>query len=177
MPRLNRGMVQIYTGNGKGKTTAALGLAFRAAGHGYRSKIIQFMKGQIRYGELKSAKRFKGLIEIVQCGRAEFVDKKNPARIDIEMAQKALQLAKREMKKGEVDLLILDEICCALDYKLVKLSQVLELLKLKPEKMEMVLTGRYAPKSLCKKADLVTEMREVKHYWRKRVSGRKGIEF
>jgi len=177
MAELKKGMVQIYTGTGKGKTTAALGLAFRAAGHGYKTKIIQLMKGRINYGELRAARKFKGLIEIVQCGRKEFVDKKHPAKIDLELAQKAIRLAQQELQKAEVDLLILDEIICALDYHLVRLSQVLELIRKKPAQMELILTGRAAPKSLCSVADLVTEMKEKKHYWQKGIKGRKGIEF
>ena len=177
MKKLKKGLIQIYTGTGKGKTTAALGLAFRAAGHGFRAKIIQFMKGNIAYGELKAAKKIGPRLRIVQCGRPEFVDKKHPAKIDIALAQKALKLAQKELEKNSVDLLILDEICCALDFKLVSLKQVLELLKRKPAQMELILTGRCAPKSLMAKADLVTEMREVKHYWKKGVWGRKGIEF
>jgi len=177
MAKLKKGLVQIYTGAGKGKTTAALGLAFRAAGHGYKTKVIQFMKGQIKYGELKAAKKLGPLLQIVQCGRPDFVDKKHPAKIDVELAQKALKLARKELEKDQVDLLILDEICCALDFKLVKLEQVKQLIAAKPPQMELVLTGRCAPKSLCAAADLVTEMKEVKHYWQKGVGGRKGIEF
>jgi len=177
MPRLKKGLVQVYTGDGKGKTTSALGLAFRSAGHRYKTKIIQFMKGQIKYGELKSAKKFKGLIEIVQCGRKEFVDRKNPAKIDIDLAQKAIKLAKQELRKNEIDILVLDEINCALAFGLVKREQILELIRTKPKNMELVLTGRYAPKWLIEIADLVTEMRCIKHYWEKGVKGRKGIEF
>jgi len=177
MPELKKGLVQIYTGDGKGKTTAALGLAFRAAGHGYKTKVIQFMKGQINYGELKAAKKFKGLIEVVQAGRKEFVSRKNPAKIDVALAQKAIKLAQAEIKKGKVDILVLDEINCALDFKLIRLEQVKSLIRKKPEKMELILTGRRAPKELVKLADLVTEMKELKHYWRKGVWGRKGIEF
>ena len=174
---MKKGLVQIYTGDGKGKTTAALGLAFRAAGHGYQTKVIQFMKGQINYGELNSAKKFKGLIEIVQAGRKDFVSKKHPEKIDIELAQKAIKLAEAEIKKGKVDILVLDEINCALDFKLITLKQVKDLVTKKPGKMELILTGRRAHKELIKLADLVTEMKPVKHYWQKGVYGRKGIEF
>jgi cob(I)alamin adenosyltransferase len=177
MPKMKKGLVQIYTGDGKGKTTAALGLAFRAAGHGYQTKFIQFMKGQIKYGELKAAKKFKGLIEIVQAGRKDFVSKKNPARIDIDLAQKAIKLAEAEIKKGKVDILVLDEINCALDFKLVTLKQVKDLVRAKPENMELILTGRRAHRELIRLADLVTEMRPVKHYWDKGVYSRKGVEF
>ncbi len=177
MPKLKKGLVQIYTGTGKGKTTAALGLAFRAAGHGYKTKIIQFMKGRINYGELRAAGKFPSLIRIVQSGRPDFVDRRNPAEIDIALAQKAIGLAEKELEKNRVDILVLDEIICALDFKLVSLKQVKGLIRQKPASMELVLTGRSAPKSLYPLADLVTEMKEVKHYWKKKVMGRKGIEF
>ena len=177
MPKLKKGLIQIYTGDGKGKTTSALGLAFRAWGHGYKTKIIQFMKGQINYGELKASKLTGGMIEIVQCGRAEFVDRENPDPVDIELAQKALKLAEEELKKNEVDILVLDEINCAIDFGLISLEQVLELVKKKPENMELILTGRWAKPELVEIADLVTEMRPIKHYWEKGVKGREGIEF
>ena len=177
MPKLKKGLVQVYTGNGKGKTTAALGLAFRAAGHGYKTKIIQFMKGQINYGELKAAKRFKGLITIVQAGRKEFVSKKRPAKIDIDLAQKAIRLAQKEMVKAGVDILVLDEINCAIDFGLVSLDQALELVRLKPQSMELVLTGCWARPEIIKLADLVSEVRAVKHPWEKGIKARKGIEF
>jgi cob(I)alamin adenosyltransferase len=174
---MKQGLVQVYTGDGKGKTTASLGLAFRAAGHGYKTRIIQFMKGQIKYGELKAAKLLPGLVEVVQAGRKEFVSRENPAPVDVRMAQAAIGLAKAELEKDQVDILVLDEINCALDYKLVTLEQVLGLIKAKPPKMELVLTGRNAHPKVKAAADLVTEMKLVKHYWQKGVAGRKGIEF
>jgi len=177
MPKLKKGLVQIYTGGGKGKTTAALGLAFRAAGHGCKTTIIQFMKGQINYGELKAAKKFKGLIKIIQAGRKDFVSKKNPAKIDVALAQKAIALAKKEIEKAEADILVLDEINCALDFGLIGLDQVLELIRKKPKKMELILTGCWADKRLIKLADLVTEMKPIKHYYAKGVKARKGMEF
>ncbi len=177
MARLKDGYVHIYTGNGKGKTTAALGLAFRAAGHGFRTHIIQFMKGQIGYGELKAAKMIGGgLIKITQGGRASFVSKEKPAPQDVRLAVKALELAKKEVERGEVDVLVLDEVNCALDFKLIPLDEVLSLIKAKPRGMELVLTGRSAPRALVRAADLVTDMREIKHYWKSGVKGRKGIE-
>jgi len=177
MSKLKKGFVQIYTGNGKGKTSAALGLAFRAAGHNLKTTIIQFMKGKINYGELNSARKFPGLIRIIQCGRAEFVDRKNPSPVDINFAQKAIRLAEEELKKKQADILVLDEICCALDYNLISFNQIKKLIKNKPAQMELILTGRCKNKNLYKYADLVTEMKEVKHYWKNKVSGRKGIEF
>jgi cob(I)alamin adenosyltransferase len=177
MPKLKKGLVQVYTGNGKGKTTAALGLAFRAAGHGYKTKIIQFMKGQINYGELKAAKKFKGLITIVQAGRKEFVSKKNPANIDIKLAQHAIALAKKELEKAAVDILVLDEINCAIDFELISLDQAISLIRMKPQSMELVLTGCWARPEIIKLADLVSEVRAIKHPWEKGIKARKGIEF
>jgi len=177
MSKIKKGLVQVYTGLGKGKTTAALGMAFRASGHGYKTKIIQFMKGQINYGELNAAKKTRGLVTIVQAGRKEFVDRKRPAKVDIALAQKALELAQKEIAARKVDILVLDEINCALEFGLVSLDQVLGLLKKKPRDLELVLTGCWAHPEVIKRADLVTEMKPIKHPWEKGISARKGIEF
>lgn len=176
MAELERGYVQVYTGDGKGKTTAALGLCLRAAGHGLKSRLIQFMKGQINYGELEAVKKLDGLVVITQGGRASFVSKEDPDPEDVRLAQEALALAEKMVAAGETDLLVLDEINVALDFKLVPLEPVLDLIKKKPEKMELILTGRNAPPEIIEAADLVTEMRELKHYWKSGVNGRKGIE-
>ncbi|HTY08418.1 MAG TPA: cob(I)yrinic acid a,c-diamide adenosyltransferase [Candidatus Edwardsbacteria bacterium] len=169
------GQIQVYTGNGKGKTTAALGLALRAAGQGKKVRIVQFMKGKTNYGELRSAK--KAGITIRQFGRPDFVDKKNPDPLDFRGAQQGLAFAYGIMKSGRCDLLVLDELNVALDFKLVGLKQVLTLIAKKPAGLELVITGRYAPRALLRRADLVTEMREVKHYYSKGVMARKGIEY
>jgi len=174
--RFKKGLIQVYTGNGKGKTTAALGLCFRAAGHGYRSYVIQFMKGQIVYGELNSAKMTNGLISIEQMGRPDFVSKENPERIDIEMAQEALRLAEKVIKSNEYDIVVLDEVNVAADFKLIDIDEVLRILREKPENVEVVLTGRYAPQEFLDIADLVSEMREVKHYYTRGIDARDGIE-
>jgi len=176
MERLEKGYIQVYTGGGKGKTTAALGLCLRAAGHGLRSHVIQFMKGQIDYGELSAIKRFEGLITITQGGRASFVDKDNPDPEDVRLAREALSLAGEIIKKAEVDILVLDELNVALDFGLVRLEDVLALIGEKPEKMELILTGRNAPEAIVETSDLVTEMREIKHYWKDGIKGRVGIE-
>ena len=177
MKKLKRGYIQVYTGDGKGKTTAALGLAFRAVGHGMRVFIIQFMKGSIFYGELKTAEMLSPYVTIVQMGREEFVDRNNPDPEDIRLAQEGLELAKEIMRKNQHDILILDELNVALDFGLVSLEQVLELLDNKPEDMELVLTGRYAHPEVVKRADLVTEMIEIRHYYaEKGVDARDGIE-
>jgi cob(I)alamin adenosyltransferase len=170
------GYLHVYTGDGKGKTTAALGLGMRAAGHGLKVMMVQFMKGQINYGELESAKRIPGF-EIRQFGRAEFVDRKNPAKVDVELAQKGLKLAKSVLAERSVDLLILDELNTAVDWGLIPLSEVVKMLCARPDSMEIVVTGRYAAKQIIELADLVTEMREVKHPFKKGILGREGIEF
>ncbi|MCX7943600.1 MAG: cob(I)yrinic acid a,c-diamide adenosyltransferase [Deltaproteobacteria bacterium] len=175
-PRLDRGLIHVYTGSGKGKTTAALGVCFRAAGHGYRSYIIQFMKGQIVYGELNAARFTNGLITIEQMGRPDFVSKENPEKIDIEMAQSALQLAERVIKSEEYDIVVLDEVNVAADFKLIDKSDVVRILKEKPQSVEVILTGRYAPQEFLDIADLVSEVREVKHYYSKGIEARDGID-
>ena len=172
---ISPGLVHVYTGNGKGKTTAALGLALRAAGQGLRVCMVQFMKGKTNYGELRAAKKV-GIV-IRQFGRPDFVDKRNPDPRDISGAQQALSFAYGIMKSKGCDLLILDELNVALDFKLVGLKQVLTLLAEKPEGLELVIMGRYAPRALLRRADLVTEMKEVKHYYAKGVVARKGIEY
>ncbi len=176
MKKARQGLVQVYTGNGKGKTTAALGLAFRASGHGLKTYIIQFMKGEIYYGELGAAEKLSETITIKQMGRPDFVDKKNPARVDIEMAEEALKLARELITGGKYDLVILDEINVALDFGLIKLDDVLEIIDKKPPEVELILTGRYAPKEIIERADLVTEMVEVKHPYNAGIEARVGIE-
>ncbi len=173
----DRGYVHVYTGDGKGKTTAALGLALRAAGHGRRVLIIQFMKGRINYGELRGAKRLRPYITIVQSGRAEFVRKGNPDPRDVALARSGIELAERSLRRGQYDLVVLDEINVALEYGLVSLGQVMRILRERPRGLELVLTGRGAHPAVMKAAHLVTEMREIKHYFRSGVMARKGIEW
>ena len=169
-------MVHVYTGAGKGKTTAALGLTMRALGHGLKVYIIQFMKGNIRYGEVEMARQLSPDLVIKQMGRETFVDRNNPDRTDIELAQKGLRLAKKVIGGGKYDLVVLDEINVAVDYGLVSLAVLLDLLDSKPDHVELVLTGRDAKGELIERADLVTEMVEVKHYYRNGIPSRKGIE-
>ncbi len=172
---LKKGYVQIYTGNGKGKTTAALGLAMRAAGNEMRVFIGQFMKGQ-DYGELKAAARLEPFLTIEQFGQPTFVHVDKATEEDIRLAQEGLARCREAMKSGRYDIVILDEVNVAIFFKLVTTEQLLELLKEKPEQVELVLTGRYAPRELIEKADLVTEMQEIKHYYAQGVVARKGIE-
>jgi cob(I)alamin adenosyltransferase len=176
MNRLSKGYVQIYTGNGKGKTTAALGQALRAAGSGLKSFIVQFMKN-CPYGEIHSLRFLSDWITIEQYGNDRFVlDKKLPADNDIKVAQNALQQSQKVMASGKYDILILDEICIALYYNLVNLEQIIHLLLDKPKHIEIILTGRYCQKELLEKDNLVTEMKEIKHYYQKGILPRNGIE-
>ena len=174
--KLDRGCVQVYTGDGKGKTTAALGQAFRAVGHNLNVFMILFMKGNEEYGELECARRLAPFIKIREMGRETPVCKENPEAIDIQWAKDGLQLASSVLAKGEVDLLILDEINVAIDYHLIAAQEVLELLNQKPDHMEVILTGRNAHADIVAMADLVSEMKSVKHYSDSGVEPRVGIE-
>ncbi|MBI5575685.1 MAG: cob(I)yrinic acid a,c-diamide adenosyltransferase [Deltaproteobacteria bacterium] len=173
---MGRGYIQVYTGKGKGKTTAALGLAVRASGHGLRTVIIQFMKGWIDYGELKGVRMLDPYVEIHQAGRDTFVNRNNPDPEDIRLAMEGWDLAKRLIRDGKWDIVVLDEINCAMDFGLIPVEEVLAAMKGKPEGMELILTGRGAPEAVIEAADLVTEMREVKHYYDKGVDARVGVE-
>ena len=174
--RLSQGLVQVYTGDGKGKSTAALGLCFRAAGHGFKSYIIQFMKGQIVYGELEAVKKMEPIITIVQMGRPEFVNKKDPDPVDVGMAREAFAHARQIVAAGDHDIVVLDEVNVAMDFGLVSVDEVLDLIRTKPPFVELVLTGRFCPEKVIEAADLVTEMKLVKHYYDHGVGSRNGIE-
>ncbi len=173
---IGKGYIQVYTGNGKGKTTASLGLAVRAAGHGLRTVIIQFMKGWIDYGELKGVKMLSPFVEIHQAGRDTFVNREKPDPEDIRLAQEGWELAKQTILGGKADIVVLDEINCAVDFGLLPLPEILDILRKKPDGMEIVLTGRGASEEIIAAADLVTEMTEVKHYYGKGIDARVGIE-
>jgi cob(I)alamin adenosyltransferase len=173
---IGKGYVQVYTGNCKGKTTAALGLAFRAMGRGLKTYIGQFMKGQF-YGELKSAELCQPYITIEQFGKPGFTHVKDPPQEDdIHMARQGLAKAVKAMLSGEYNIVVLDEIVTSHFFKLITLEETLEVISSKPDGVELVLTGRYAPPELIEAADLVTEMAEVKHYYQKKVLAREGIE-
>jgi cob(I)alamin adenosyltransferase len=173
---MEKGYIEVYTGNGKGKTTAALGLAFRAAGHGLKVLVIQFTKGQRDYGELRAAQRLAPYLTIVQMGRDTFVSKDHPDPVDFQLAQKGLTAAREAVESKTYDIVILDEINVAIDYGLVALSDLLNLLDHKPDEVEIILTGRNAKPEVLERAHLVTEMVEIKHYYTKGVPARKGIE-
>lgn len=174
---MEKGLIQVYTGNGKGKTTASLGLALRAVGHGLKVLIVQFMKSNAEYGEWKSARKLSPSLSIKPVGRPNFVSDSHPEPIDFQYAQEGFLFAKKAVESGEFDIVILDEINLAIDYGLVSLSDALKLIDSKPESMELILTGRNARPEIMEKADLVTEMVERKHYYPKGIKARKGIEF
>lgn len=167
---------QIYTGDGKGKTTAALGLALRAAGHGLRIYIGQFMKGR-RCGELKACTLLAPLIVLEQYGRKHFMERDAaPEERDLQAAKRGLEKAKEALFSGKYDIIILDEIISAHSFNLITVQELIELSRMRPADTELVFTGRGAPQELIEKADLVTEMKEIKHYYHKGIKARRGIE-
>lgn len=173
---LNQGLIQVYTGNAKGKSTAAFGLAVRAAGHGLKVHIVQFMKTG-DYGENKALARLAPEIEVRAFGRKGFVHRGGAGPQDYELARQALDYAREIMLSGRADILILDEINNALYFGLLPLHVVLEFLQAKPPQVELVLTGRNAPPEIIELADLVTEMVEVKHPYQQGIGSRAGIEY
>ena len=174
---LERGYVQLYTGNGKGKTTAALGLAMRAAGAGLKSIILQFMKGQ-QYGELDAATRFDGLITIEQYGSDRFCTPDSGNREEhYRRSREGIARSRAVLCNEAIPIVILDEIVTACLYKLVTLDEILDLIKIKPPDRELILTGRGAPPELIEACDLVTEMKEIKHYYMRGIEARRGIEY
>jgi cob(I)alamin adenosyltransferase len=172
---LKKGFIHVYTGNGKGKTTAAIGLGVRAVGDGLKVCMVQFMKGR-RYSEIDALSHLPHFT-VTQFGRDEFVSKEKPEQIDVDLAQKGLIHAKEIIKKAAYDVVILDEINVAVDYHLISVKDVLALLDEKPEKMELILTGRYASPEIIKRADLVSEILEIKHPYQKGITSRKGIDW
>ena len=172
----SRGIIMVITGDGKGKTTAALGQALRALGHGQKVFMIQFMKGR-KYGEVLAAEKCLPGFTIRLCGLDSFVMRDNPAQVDIELACAGLKLAREAISSGEYDMVILDEINVALDFKLVSLDEVLEMLRNKPQQVTVVLTGRYAPHQIIDLADTVSEVKEIKHHYSKGVKEKAGMEF
>lgn len=170
-----KGYIQVYTGNGKGKTTASFGLALRAIGAGKKVFIAQFVKGQI-YSEIRAIKKYCPDITIKQYGLECFIVNE-PQQKDIDIARKGLEEVSDIIISGMYDIIILDEANIALYYKLFSTREFINILKEKPERMEIIITGRYAPPELIEFADLVTEMKEIKHYYTDGVEAREGIEF
>ncbi|HUL38895.1 MAG TPA: cob(I)yrinic acid a,c-diamide adenosyltransferase [Methanomassiliicoccales archaeon] len=175
MAKEGLGLVHVYTGDGKGKTTAALGLAMRASGNGLKVLMIQFMKTPDAYAEQWAHKSLPGL-EIRPMGLDCLIDKEEPRPEDIEKAQEGLRQAMEAMASGEWDMVILDEVNVAVRWGLVKEGQVLDAVRGRAKGVEVVLTGRYAPAAFIEEADLVTEMRNLKHYYDRGVLARDGIE-
>ncbi|MDZ7671858.1 MAG: cob(I)yrinic acid a,c-diamide adenosyltransferase [Halanaerobiales bacterium] len=170
---MSKGFVQVYTGNGKGKTTAALGLALRAVCAGKKVYMGQFVKS-MKYNEAKAEKYLPGF-KIEQYGQGCFIDRE-PSEDDIRAAEKGLEKINQLLKEGKYDIVILDEINIAVYYNLLSPSRVVEVIDNKKEDTEIVLTGRYAHDMIIKRADLVTEMKEIKHYFNKGIKARDGIE-
>ncbi len=169
-----KGHIQVYTGNGKGKTTAALGLAVRAAGAGLRVYIAQFVKG-MKYSEHETLSKLSDSITVKQYGRRCFVFE-DPEEKDIQAAQEGLKELKRIMGAGKYQVIILDEANIATHFNLLSVEDLLDFMRAKPEDVELVITGRMADPRIIEEADLVTEMKEIKHYYHKGIQARNGIE-
>ncbi|MCR4429043.1 MAG: cob(I)yrinic acid a,c-diamide adenosyltransferase [Caldiserica bacterium] len=175
-PETGKGLTIVITGDGKGKTTAALGMALRSAGHGMKSLMIQFIKDQ-EAGEHLAIKFLSPYLEIIRCGRGFVRKEKGDLKIHKEAAVRGLNLAQEKMESGNYDLIILDEIFPALTLGLISLEEILSLIARKPERTHLILTGRGAPKEVIDLADTVSEIREIKHAFRKGIPAKKGIEF
>lgn len=172
----DQGLVEIFTGDGKGKTSAALGVALRALGHNLRVHIIFFMKGNYPYSERQILARLPN-ISFNSFGQNYFVDPNNVKPEEKEQAKKGLDKAHEVIHSGNYDVVILDEINVAVGWKLLEISEVLQLIKNKPKSLELILTGRYADPRLIEVADLVTEMVRVKHPYDRGIKARRGIDY
>jgi cob(I)alamin adenosyltransferase len=173
------GLLVVYTGKGKGKTTAALGIVLRSVGHGYKVGMIQFIKGEWYYGELSSSKRLEPEFEMIAAGRGfvGIVDDDHPIEDHQRAAQEAVALANERLSSGLYDVMILDEINYAIKLNLISVQNVLDIIKKKPKKTTLVLTGNYAPAEIIAVADLVTEMKEIKHPYQLGFKAKKGIDY
>jgi cob(I)alamin adenosyltransferase len=174
-----RGLVIVYTGKGKGKTTSALGIVLRAVGHGYKVGMIQFIKGEWYYGELTSSKRLEPEFEMIAAGKGfvGIIDDDHPIEDHQKAARDAVVLAKEKISSGVYDVIILDEVNYAVKLNLISQNDLLDLIKSKPERTSLVLTGNYATESVIAVADLVTEMKEIKHPYQNGIKAKKGIDF
>ena len=170
------GLIIVHTGNGKGKTTAALGLAIRAVGQKMKVLIVQFIKGKWHYGEMETAKLLKPYLEIYAMGEGFTWDTQNRER-DIQKAREAFEFGLDKIKDGDYDMLIFDEINYVTSYQYLPVDEVVQFLKKKPKKLHVVLTGRDVDPRVIEIADLVTEMKEIKHPYQKGIKAQKGIEF
>ena len=176
MGKNDRGMVQLFTGNGKGKTSAALGAVLRALGHGMKVFVVFFMKGNYPYGEFSTLSNLSN-VDVASFGFRRRTDPANLKPDEIEQAKLALSAARQAMLSGNYDLVVLDEVNVAVNFKLIDVDEVVKLVNDKPPKVELILTGRYANARLIEMADLVTEMVKLKHPYDKGVKARKGIEY
>ena len=176
---LDNGLVIVYTGKGKGKTTAALGIVLRSIGHGYRVGMIQFIKGEWYYGELSSSKRLEPEFEMIVAGKGfvGIIDDDHPIQEHQNAAQEALALARKRLMSKMYDVMILDEINYAMRLNLISVQSVIDIVKEKPGKTTLVLTGNYAPAEIIAIADLVTEMKEIKHPYKLGIKAKKGIDY
>ena len=173
------GLVIVYTGKGKGKTTAALGMALRAVGHDRRICMIQFIKGSWHYGEMTSSKLLEPQFELIAVGKGfvGILDDKSPREEHVKIAQEAVQISREKIQSKKYDIIILDEINYAVNLGLVEVNDVLDLIKIKPSTLHLVLTGNYASDEIINAADLVTEMKEVKHPFQVGIKAKKGIDY
>ena len=174
-----KGLVIVYTGGGKGKTSAALGLVLRAVGYNHKVCMVQFVKGSWHYGELDSAKRLAPEFEMITAGKGfvGILDDKSPREDHVKAANDTLEISKEKMMSGKFDVVILDEINYALQLKLLNLDDVIDLIKSKPSELDLVLTGNHAAEEVIELADLVTEMKEIKHPFKSGIKAKKGIDF
>ena len=173
------GLVIVYTGKGKGKTTAALGMALRAVGHDRKICMIQFIKGSWHYGEMTSSKLLEPQFELIAVGKGfvGILDDKSPREEHVKIAQEAVQISREKIQSKKYDIIILDEINYAVNLGLVEVNDVLDLIKIKPSTLHLVLTGNYASDEIINAADLVTEMKEVKHPFQVGIKAKKGIDY
>ncbi len=176
---LTKGLVIVYTGKGKGKTTAALGMALRAVGYNHKICMIQFIKGSWHYGEMTSSKRLEPEFELTAIGKGfvGILDDKSPIEDHKKMAEEALKIAKEKITSKIYNLVILDEINYALNLGLINLQDILDVIAARPDDVNIVLTGNHARDEIIEKADLVTEMREIKHPFKSGIKAKKGIDF
>jgi cob(I)alamin adenosyltransferase len=169
-----KGYVHVYTGNGKGKTTASIGLIVRALGHGLKVYMGQFMKGQ-KYGELNTLEKLGVLVDRFGTENC-IISPENVTDLDLAKAKEGYRKVEEILLSKKYDLIVLDEICVSVYFNLITKEEILHLIEIKPEETELILTGRYAPKEVIERADLVTEMKEIKHYYNCGVMARDGIE-
>ena len=176
---VTKGLVIVYTGKGKGKTTAALGIALRAIGYNQKVCMIQFIKGSWHYGEMTSSKRLEPEFELTAVGKGfvGIIDDKSSIEDHKKVAKEALQIAKEKINSKKYDIVILDEINYAVNLGLINLNDVLEIISNKPSNINLILTGNHARDKIIEKADLVTEMREIKHPFKSGIKAKKGIDF